>query len=397
MRVMRAGPLHRCCGGGPARPGARALRAAALEHTVTDLPAWKSRRFSSGDTMAMLLSALADALGLTLKGEDREFSGLNTLEGATESEVSFLANPKYVHCLAETRACAVILAGEFASRVQTALISDNPYRDFARAASFFVRKQGEYTGLSELAVIAPSAVLEAGCAVHPHAHVGARSRIGKGCVLFPGVYVGEDCTLGEGCILYPNAVVLAGVEIGGHCILQAGAVVGTDGFGFVRMEGAMQKIPQIGTVRLADGVDVGANSCIDRSTLGATTIGADSKIDNLVQIGHNVALGEQCLVISQVGIAGSAKVGDRVTLAGQAGIAGHIAIGDDATVGPQAGVTKSLPAGASGSGSPFMEGRTYLRNAVLQPKIPDLFTRVKQIEAELAALKKLLPEQPDKE
>ena len=337
--------------------------------------------------MAGLLSELAARLGLVLHGQDREFSGLNTLEAASPDEVSFLANPKYRHHLSKTRACAVIIAREFASEVSTALISDNPYRDFARAAAFFVRKQGRFSGISAQAAIHPEAELGEGCTVHPYAHVGAGTRLGEGCVLFPGVYVGEDCVIGKHCVLYPNAVMLAGVVMGDGCVLQAGAVLGTDGFGFAVMDGEMRKIPQIGTVYLADGVDVGANTCIDRAALGATSVGRDTKIDNLVQIGHNVSLGEKCLIISQVGIAGSTKVGDRVTMAGQAGIAGHLTIGDGVTIGPQAGVPKDIPAGVTGSGSPFMEGRTFMRAMVLAPKIPDLFQRVRELEKELGDLK----------
>ena len=347
--------------------------------------------------MAMLLSELAARLGLVLCGQDREFSGLNTLEGASPDEVSFLANPKYRNQLPETRACAVIVAQEFASEVSVALISDNPYRDFARAAAFFVRQPGRFSGISPQAAIHPEAKLGAGCTVYPHVHVGAGSRLGEACVLFPGVYVGEDCVIGKGCVLHPNAVVLAGVIMGDNCVLQAGAVIGADGFGFAVMDGEMRKIPQIGAVRLADGVDVGANSCIDRATLGATSVGRDTKIDNLVQIGHNVTIGEQCLLISQVGIAGSTKVGDRVTLAGQAGIAGHLTIGDDVTIGPQAGVPRNIPAGVSGSGTPFMEGGTFMRAMLVAPKVPDLFRRVRQMEKELNELKTRLARLSEKE
>lgn len=346
----------------------------------------------------MLLSELAARLGLTLKGQDAEFTGLNTLETAGDSEVSFLANPKYAHFLSQTKACAVIVNKEASAGLERALISEDPYRDFARAGAFFIRRESGFSGVSDLAVIHHEAVLGEGCVVHPHAHVGARSVIGAGSVLFPGSYIGEDCQLGDKCVLYPNAVMLSGVIMGNDCVLQAGAVIGTDGFGFVRTGGMMQKVPQIGTVNLADGVDVGANACIDRSTLGATSVGKDSKIDNLVQIGHNVSLGEQCLIISQVGIAGSTKVGDRVTMAGQAGIAGHLSIGDDVTIGPQAGVPKDIPTGTSGSGSPFMEGRTFMRTAVLIPKIPEIHRRVQQLEKELAAMKELLAAyMPDKE
>ena len=345
----------------------------------------------------MLLSELAARLGITLQGNDREFTGLNTLEAASEDEISFLANPKYTHFLSETKACAVIVSREFASEVTTALISENPYWDFARAASFFVRKESVFTGISDMAFVHEHARVGKDCAIHPHAYIGSGSRVGEGCVLFPGAYVGEDCELGKNCTLYPNAVVLAGVRIGDNCILQAGAVVGTDGFGYVRAAGEMQKIPQIGTVHLEEGVDIGANTCVDRSTLGATVIGKHTKLDNLVQIGHNVSLGEQCLIISQVGIAGSTKVGDRVTMAGQAGIAGHLSIGDDVIVGPQAGVPKDIPAGTTGSGSPFMEAKTYMRATVLAPKMPDIYRRLQQLEKEMKILKEQLALQSDKE
>jgi UDP-3-O-[3-hydroxymyristoyl] glucosamine N-acyltransferase len=338
----------------------------------------------------MLLSELADRLGMELRGEDREFSGLNTLENAKPDEVSFLANLRYRQQLAATQACAVIIAEEFAGEVACALVSANPYFDFARAGAFFLRRESGFTGISDLAVIHADAEVGEGCTIHPYAHVGARARLGKGCTLFPGVYVGDDAVLGDKCTLYPNAVVLAAVELGDECVLRSGAVIGTEGFGFVRVQGRMQAVPQIGTVRLESGVDVGANSCIDRATLGATAVGRHSKLDNLVQIGHNVTLGEQCLIISQVGVAGSTKVGDRVTMAGQAGIAGHLTIGDDVTIGPQAGVPKSIRPGVSGSGSPFMEGNTYLRSSVLMPRLPDMNRRIQQLEKELALLKERL-------
>ncbi len=341
--------------------------------------------------MAMTLAALAERLGLPLAGSDREFTGLNTLEAASETEVSFLANPRYTHLLAGTRACAVILAREFAAQAPSAtLVSANPYLDFARAAALFVRKQGEQTGLSPLACVHPTARLGEDCAVYPYVFIGPRARIGNRCTLFPGVYVGDDCVIGDDCVLYPHAVLMAGVEMGDRCILHSGSVLGTEGFGFTRAAGAVQKIPQIGAVVLGDGVDVGANTCIDRATLGATRVGRDTKIDNLVQLGHNVEVGEQCFLISQVGVAGSTRVGDRVTMAGQVGVAGHLRIGDDVTIGPQAGVPKDIPDGVSGSGTPFMERRTFMRNLVLQPKLADMHRRLQQLEKELSRLRESL-------
>ncbi|MDR1946381.1 MAG: UDP-3-O-(3-hydroxymyristoyl)glucosamine N-acyltransferase [Desulfovibrio sp.] len=340
--------------------------------------------------MAMRLSELASAFGLTLIGEDREFTGLNTLEDASETELSFFANPRYRQLLGRTRACAVILAPEYAAEAERALVSNAPYYDFARIAALFMRKESGFTGISPAAVIHPDARLGAGCIVHPHACIGARARLGDGCEVFPGAYVGEDCLIGAGCVLYPNAVVLSGTEMGERCILRPGAVVGSDGFGFVRVNGEMKTIPQTGAVSLADGVDVGANSCIDRAALGATKIGADSKLDNLVQVGHNVRIGEQGLIVSQVGIAGSVRIGDRVTVAGQTGIAGHISIGDDVTIGPQSGVPKDIPAGVTGGGSPFMDSGVFMRVVSLLPRLPELHRQVRHLEKELADIKRLL-------
>lgn len=343
--------------------------------------------------MQLTLATLAATLGLTLKGEDKPFTGLNTLDEATETEVTFLANPKYAPLLQTTRAIAVIVSEEHAEGIETALISQNPYIDFARAAGLFVRPPDFFVGVSDKAFIHPTATLGAGVTVFPFCYIGANAEIGDGATLYPGVFVGESCKIGKQCTLYPHAVVLGRTQLGEHCVLHSGAVLGTEGFGFVRFGGAVMQVPQIGTVRLAERVEVGANSCVDRATLTATTLGNDTKVDNLVQLGHNVTVGEQCFIISQVGVAGSTKVGNRVTLAGQVGVAGHLNIGDDVVIGPQSGVPKDVPAGVTGSGSPFMVGQTYMRHAVLQPKLPDLFKRVQQLEKELAALKKLLPQE----
>lgn len=345
----------------------------------------------------MQLSELARKLGMTLRGADAPFTGLNTLEAASPTEVSFLANPRYAHLLSSTRAQAVIVDEAHAGQVACALVSANPYYDFARAASFFVHTHTTFTGISDQAFIHPTAALGPGCTVHPFAYVGEGAVIGEGTVLFPGVYVGVHARIGAGCTLYPHVVVMAGVTVGNNCTLNPGVVLGTDGFGFTRVAGTIQKVPQIGTVRLDDYVDIGANSCVDRATLNATVIGKNSKIDNLVQIGHNVTVGEQCMLIAQVGIAGSTRVGDRVTMAGQAGIAGHIQIGDDATIGPQSGVPQDLPAGVTGSGSPFMETTKFLRTSLTLPKLPEMYRKIQRLEKEIAELKELVASTAKKE
>lgn len=336
------------------------------------------------------LAQLAQVLGITLKGDDKPFTGFNTLEQACETDVSFLSNPRYSHLLQSSKAVAVFVDEAHKDLIPTALVSTNPYLDFARATSFFQPKTGDFTGISPQATIHPSATLAENCTVYPHVYISANAVIGAGTTLFPGVFIGNDVTIGNNCTLYPHTTVLARIRIGNNCVLQSGAVLGTDGFGFIRLNGTVQKIPQIGTVTLGDDVEIGANSCVDRATLHTTSVGNHTKLDNLVQLGHNVTVDESCFIIAQVGIAGSTKVGKRVTIAGQAGIAGHLTIGDDTTIGPLSGVAQDIAAGMRGAGIPFMPERNFLRSSLLYPKLPELNKRIKMLEKELQELKSLV-------
>ena len=333
------------------------------------------------------LSHMAELLGLRLQGEDMTVTGVNTLEEAGPTEVSFLANPKYASQLADTRAGAVIVRPEHAHEVRRALIGDEPYPAFARAIGLFARPQGEFAGLSPLASIHPEAVLGEGCAVAPFAYIGARARLGEACRVFPGCYVGEDCELGKGCVLYPNAVLMAGTRLGEACVLQPGAVLGAEGFGFVRTPEGIRKIPQIGRVVAGDRVEVGANSAVDRAALSSTVLDDGTCLDNLVQVGHNVRLGKDCLIVSQVGISGSTHVGDNVTMAGQAGVAGHLRIGNGVTIGSQSGIAKDIPDGQTVGGTPAVDYTTFMRTLALMPRFPELFKRLSKLEKELEALR----------
>lgn len=346
--------------------------------------------------MAWTVAKVAETLGLPFKGEDREITGINTLEKAGPDQISFLSNARYAQCLPLTRAGAVIVTAEYADSVPCALISENPYIDFGRAVAIFARPQGSYAGVSGEAAVHEEAVLERGVTVYPFAFVGPRTTVGARSVIFPGCYVGEDCVIGEGCVLYPNAVLMAGTTLGKNCIVHAGVVLGADGFGFARMPGGgVQKIPQIGSVSIGDDVEIGANAAVDRAVLGATTVGRGTKIDNLVQLGHNVTLGEECFIVSQVGISGSTHVGDRTTMAGQVGVAGHLKIGSDVTIGPQSGVAKDIPDGMTCGGSPSVDGRTFMRTLAVMPKLPDMYKRLGRLEDELNELKKLLGRKED--
>ena len=340
--------------------------------------------------MAMKISEIAKKLGLALQGEDRTITGVATLEAAGPDQLSFLANAKYAQFLPETRAGAVIVSKDYADKVACALISENPYMDFGRALALFAKEQGSFTGVSDLAFVHPEAVLGENVTVYPFVYVGPRAVIGAGTKLFPGCYVGEDSSVGDKSVLYPNSVLMAGVMLGKGCIVHAGVVLGADGFGFARTPFGIQKIPQIGTVTIGDDVEIGANAAIDRAVLGSTSIGSATKIDNLVQIGHNVIIGKESFIVSQVGISGSTKIGDRATLAGQVGVAGHLSIGNDVTIGPQSGVAKDIPDNTTCGGSPAVDGKTFMRTLAVMPKLPDMHKRLRQLEDEVADLKKLL-------
>ena len=339
--------------------------------------------------MSMKLSALADKLGLEYTGADIEITGVNTLDKAGPHEISFLVNPKYQQQLETTKAGCVLTSGPYADKIDSALISDNVYMDLAKIVNLYAEPQGCLTGVSELAFVHPDASVHESVTVYPFAFVGAYAQIGENTVVFPGVYVGEKTHIGSDCILYPNAVVMGGLTLGDKVILQPGAVLGGDGYGYAQTPAGHMKIPQIGTVSVENDVEIGSNSAIDRAALDTTRIKRGTKIDNLVQIGHNVEIGEHCLIVGQVGIGGSTVVGNGVVLAGQVGVADNARIGDGAIVGAQGGVSGELAAGSKVSGTPNMPFSTYMKACgVCLPKLPDMFRRLKKLEKELAAMKK---------
>lgn len=336
------------------------------------------------------LAEIAEFLGAKYKGENITVTGLNTLEEAQGTELSFLANPKYIKQAETTKAGALIIREDQAQNVANAVLCDNPYFAFARCMGLFAEKEGFFEGISEFASIHPSAVIGENCTIYPFAVIGADAKIGDNCRIFSGVYIGEHCQIGDGCTLTPNCVLMSRTHLGDNCYLQPGAVLGGEGYGFVRTDFGIQKIPQIGSVHIADNVEIGANTTIDRAALAQTKVGKGTCIDNLVQLGHNVQIGEECFIISQVGIAGSTKIGNKCTLAGQVGVAGHLHIADSVTIGPQAGVSKDIAENSVVSGSPTMDYNTYMRHSILQPKIPDLFKRVSALEKQLAKLEEQL-------
>ncbi len=335
----------------------------------------------------MLLSDIASRLNLEMHGPDVEISGVGTLEEAGPADLSFLANPKYKIQLKHTKAGAVITAPENAEGDRSFLLSSQPYLDFARAVQMFARPQGFYSAQSEQAYIHPEAEIHDQASVYPLACIGKGTSIGSGTTVFASVYIGENCSIGKNCTIYPGVNIMAGTVIKDNVLIHAGAVIGSDGFGFAQDMGGMEKFPQVGRVRVEEDVEIGANTSIDRAALGETVIGRGTKIDNLVQIGHNVHIGENCIIVSQVGIAGSTRIGNQVILAGQVGVAGHLDIGDNCRVAAKSGIGKSVPEGTDLGGIPAVEHNRFLKNSVALNKLPGLLREMKKMQRELSDLK----------
>lgn len=336
-----------------------------------------------------MLSSIAQQLGLEYTGKDIEITGVNTLEKACPGEISFLVNPKYAHLLETTKASCIITSAAHADKAAQSLISENVYLDLARVVQLFEKPQGCLENTSHLAYIHESALVSESAVIYPFAFIGADAIIGDDSVVFPGCYVGEGAKIGDDCILYPNVVVMGGVAIGDNVILQPGAVIGADGYGYAQTSFGHMKIPQIGTVAIETNVEVGANTAIDRAALDVTRIGRGTKIDNLVQIGHNVQVGQNCLLVGQVGVGGSTEIGDNVILGGQAGVADNVKIGSNSMAGAQCGISGTIPEGSKLGGSPSMPYATFLKAmGVCAPKLPELFKRVKKLEKQFANLEK---------
>ncbi len=289
--------------------------------------------------------------------ENPIFHGVAPVEFASSEAISFLANLKYLDAAKTSKAGALLCSKEAAAKLSEntqsiLIVCENPYAAFAKISQQFFTPKHSFTGISAQAFIDETAIVSQTATVFPNVFIASNATIGERSVLYPGCFVGENAVIGNDCILYPNSVVREGCQLGHRCILNPGVVIGGDGFGFAPTATENVKIPQIGGVEIADDVEIGANATIDRGTIQNTTVGRQTKIDNLVTIGHNASVGEFCFLAGQTGIAGSAKIGHRVVAAGQVGVSGHISIGDQVTIGPQSGVTKSIPKGQTWFGSP---------------------------------------------
>lgn len=336
----------------------------------------------------MTLRELAVRLDCRLEGDgDLEIARVAGIRDAEPGDITFLANAKYEKALAATRASAVILRDDAPPAPCAMLRTSNPYLAFARAIGALHAQPGPQVGIHPTAVLAPTARLGSGVSIGAHVVVGEGTTIGDRTVVMPNVTIGPDTHIGADCLIHANVSLRERVTIGNRVVLQNGVVVGADGYGFVRRpDGTHEKIPQVATVVIEDDVELGANTTVDRPAVGATRIGAGTKIDNLVMIGHGVTVGRNVLLAAQVGIAGSTELADDVVFGGQVGVGGHLTIGRGAIAVGQSGVTHSLDAGVMVAGYPAIASRDWRKASVIFHRLPELKKRIEELEARLDEL-----------
>lgn len=327
--------------------------------------------------MEFTAEQIANVIGGRVEGnKDAKVHTFAKIEEGTEGAISFLSNPKYTHYLYNTKSSIVIVneGVELEKDVDATLIRvPNAYESIAKLLQIYEASKPKKTGVAPQAYIAPSAKLGNNCYVGPFAYVGEGAEIGDGCQIYPHAVVGDNVKVGSNCIFYPNTTIYQGCKIGNNVTIHAGSVIGADGFGFAPGADGYDKIPQIGIVVIEDNVEIGANTCVDRSTMGATVIHKGVKLDNLVQVAHNVEIGENTVMSAQVGIAGSTKVGSWCMFGGQVGLAGHITIGDKTFLGAQSGVPGSLKGGEELIGTPPMNPRQYFKLQAIFRRLPDMY------------------------
>jgi UDP-3-O-[3-hydroxymyristoyl] glucosamine N-acyltransferase len=312
------------------------------------------------------------------------------IEEGFEGALSFLANPAYEQYIYTTNSSIVLVNKTFipSGAIKATLIGvDNAYEAFASLLRLVEQSKPRKKGIHPTAVIEPSAKINDDVYIGANSYIGENCNVGAGCSIYPGVYIGDNSKIGDNSVLYAGVKVYHECVIGKNCIIHAGAVIGSDGFGFAPSASEYSKIPQLGNVILEDNVEIGANSAIDRATMGSTIIRKGVKLDNLIQIGHNVEVDENTVMAAQVGIAGSTKIGKNCMLGGQVGIAGHIRIGDGAKLGAQAGIISDIKENSAVLGAPALDIKQFMRSYAIFRKLPDLKTKLDTLEKDLKALK----------
>ncbi len=337
------------------------------------------------------LREIAEYLKGELRGDpDLIITGVEGLENAGPGDITFLRTERLPEGI-ELRADAILVKDFIEGIAQAQIKVSNPDYGFARLLELFYVKRPEPRGISKYAFIEEGAVIDEAVTIYPFAYISRGARLLRGTIIGPNVFIGEDTTIGEDCLIYPNVVIRERVSIGNRVIVHSGTVIGSDGFGYVFHEGRHYKIPQVGGVIIEDDVEIGANVTIDRATKGNTVIMKGTKIDNLVQIAHNVKIGPGSIIVAQAGIAGSSELGAGVILAGQVGVADHIKIESNVKVGAKSGIMEDLKAG-NYFGIPTLPSREWFRLYALYKRLPELFKRIKELEDRLKDLDKLKAE-----
>ncbi len=331
----------------------------------------------------MKLRELADLIGGKLLGNaESEITGASGIREAKEGDVTFLADKKHINDAFSTNASAIIVNNEIKGLSVNMLVVDNPHLAFAKTLEVLYKKPYRPSGISNKAAIGNNVSFGDDVTIYPFAYISSNAAIGARVSIFPCVFIGEGVSIGDDSIIYPNVTIRENVTIGKRVIVHSGAVIGSDGFGYVPEKGTHYKIPQVGGVITGDDVEIGANVTIDRATTGYTVIGSGTKIDNLVQIGHNVKIGKNCIIVAHVGISGSVEIGDGVVLGGQVGVRDHVKIGNGVMVGAQAGIGHDIPDGQVFSGSPAIPHKTWLRAQSIYTKLPEYIKRLHKLERE---------------
>ena len=347
-------------------------------------------RGNSPPTRVLTVGQVAEMVGGRVEGDPLvQVEGIAPLNQAAETELGFLSHRRYLRHLAETGAGALLvseaLAVEAESHPSRVLVED-PHAVLPTILAHFYPTPVPEPGIHSTAVLGKGVELGGGITIGPYAVVEEGTVLGKGVRIGAHAVLGAGCVVGEDSVIYPHVVLYPGTRLGARVILHAGAKLGVDGFGYVQAEGGIRKIPQVGACVIDDDVEVGANTCIDRGSIGRTTIGKSTKLDNLVQLGHNVRVGRGVLLAAQNGVSGSAEIGDGVMTGGQVGIGGHLEVGKGARIGGQGGVIGDIPPGSTVSGYPARNHRDFLRAMGMAFKLPETVRRLKKVEERLAVL-----------
>lgn len=335
--------------------------------------------------MQFTASQIAALTGGVIEGNgDVLISTFAKIEEGKPGAISFLANPKYTHYLYTTRSSAVFVSNSFVPEhpVDCTLIKvEDPYATVAKLMDMVAKMiQPDPVGIEQPSFIAEGVTIPDDAYVGAFAYIGKNAKIGRGAKIYPHAYVGENSTVGDQSIVYSGVKIYYNCHIGNRCVLHSGAVIGADGFGFAPVGGRYNKIPQLGNVVIEDDVEIGANTTVDRATMGNTSVKEGTKLDNLIQVAHNCVVGENTVMAAQAGIAGSTKIGSNCMIGGQVGIAGHLEIGNDVQIGAQSGIASDVKKGSRMMGSPAVEMAKYARMVVWQKNLQELYARVKELE-----------------